>query len=91
MLYLGVFGSGICFILLTIGIRELGAAKANVFGNMIPVVTAIVSFFLLKEAMPFIKIVGIFVVIAGLLMSQVSRLGDKKSIKNGIFQHPPYS
>lgn len=91
LLYLGVFGSGICFILLTIGIRELGAAKANVFGNIIPVVTAIVSFFLLKEAMPFIKIVGIFVVIAGLLMSQVSRLGDKKSIKNGIFQHPPYS
>ena len=30
--FLGVFGSGICFILLTIGIRELGAAKANIFG-----------------------------------------------------------
>jgi len=50
--YLGVFGSGICFILITIGIRELGAAKANIFGNLIPVVTAIVSFFLLKESMP---------------------------------------
>ncbi len=79
VLYLGVFGSGICFILLTIGIRELGAAKANVFGNLIPVVTAILSFFLLKESMPILKILGILVVIAGLLMSQVSGIGKKKS------------
>lgn len=78
VVYLGVFGSGICFILLTIGVRELGAAKANVFGNLIPVVTAILSFFLLKESMPVIKILGILVVIAGLLMSQVSRLRVKK-------------
>ncbi len=78
VLYLGVFGSGICFILLTIGIRELGAAKANVFGNLIPVVTAILSFFLLKETMPVIKILGILVVITGLLMSQVSSIGTKK-------------
>lgn len=78
VLYLGVFGSGICFILLTIGIRELGAAKANVFGNLIPVVTAILSFFLLKETMPVIKILGILVVITGLLMSQVSSIGVKK-------------
>ncbi len=78
VLYLGVFGSGICFILLTIGIRELGAAKANVFGNLIPVVTAILSFFLLKESMPILKILGILVVIAGLLMSQVSGIGTRK-------------
>ncbi len=79
VVYLGVFGSGICFILLTIGIRELGAAKANVFGNLIPVVTAILSFFLLKESMPVMKILGIFVVIAGLLMSQISGFRIKKN------------
>ena len=76
--YLGVFGSGICFILLTIGIRELGAAKANVFGNLIPVVTAIVAYLLLKESMTAMKIGGIFVVIVGLLMSQISGIGLKK-------------
>ena len=72
--YLGVFGSGICFILITIGIRELGAARANIFGNLIPVVTAIVSFFVLKEAMPLMKILGILIVILGLLLSQISSL-----------------
>ena len=75
--FLGVFGSGICFILITIGIRELGAARANIFGNLIPVVTAIVSYFLLKEAMPIVKILGICIVILGLLLSQISSLRVK--------------
>jgi drug/metabolite transporter (DMT)-like permease len=79
LIYLGVFGSGICFILLTIGVRELGAAKANVFGNLIPVVAALLSFFLLKEAMPVLKIMGILVAIAGLLMSQISGLRFNRS------------
>jgi drug/metabolite transporter (DMT)-like permease len=72
--YLGVFGSGICFILITIGIRELGAARANIFANLVPVVAAVVSFFLLKEAMPVLKILGIFIVILGLFLSQISSL-----------------
>ena len=70
LLFLGVFGSGVCFILFTVGIRELGASKANVFTNLVPVVTAIVSFFVLKEAMPAMKILGIVVVLAGLMLSQ---------------------
>lgn len=89
--YLGVFGSGICFILITIGIRELGAARANVFGNLIPVVTAIVSYFLLKESMPVIKILGIIVVISGLLMSQVSGLRKRMAPGKDTLRHPPYS
>jgi len=87
--YLGVFGSGICFILITIGIRELGAARANIFGNLIPVVTAILSFYLLKEAMPLIKILGIVVVILGLLLSQISSLKVKHSWGRESIRHIP--
>lgn len=76
LLFLGIFGSGICFILFTIGIRELGTSKANVFANLVPVVTAIVSFFVLREAMPIMKIAGIAVVLGGLLLSQLT-------LKNG--------
>lgn len=83
--YLGVFGSGICFILITIGIRELGAARANIFANLVPVVAAVVSFFLLKEAMPVMKILGIFIVILGLFLSQISSLRTKpKWGKEGV-------
>jgi drug/metabolite transporter (DMT)-like permease len=87
--YLGVFGSGICFILITIGIRELGAARANIFGNLIPVVTAILSFFLLKESMPLLKIMGIFIVILGLFLSQISSLRVKRNTGRESVRHIP--
>jgi len=87
--FLGVFGSGICFILITIGIRELGAARANIFGNLIPVVTAIVSFFLLKESMPLLKILGILIVILGLFLSQISSLRVKRSTGRESVRHIP--
>jgi len=87
--YLGVFGSGICFILITIGIRELGAARANIFGNLIPVVTAIVSFYLLKEAMPLMKVLGIVIVILGLFLSQISSLRVKRNTGRESVRHIP--
>ncbi len=87
--YLGVFGSGICFILITIGIRELGAARANIFGNLIPVVTAIVSFFVLKEAMPLMKVLGIIIVILGLFLSQISSLRVKGNWGRESVRHIP--
>ncbi len=90
LLYLGVVGSGICFILLTIGIRELGAAKANIFANLVPVVAAIFSFLLLKESMPLLKIAGILVVIAGLFMTQISEIRFKRAPARDKFRHPPY-
>jgi len=89
VIYLGVFGSGICFIFMAIGIRELGAAKANIFANLIPVVTAILSFLLLKEAMPLLKILGILIVIMGLLMSQVSSLRVHRNSRKDPFRHIP--
>jgi len=91
VLYLGVIGSGICFILLTIAIRELGAARANIFANLVPVVAAILSFLLLGEPMPALKALGIFVVITGLFMSQVSGIQAKRAARREAFRHPPYS
>jgi drug/metabolite transporter (DMT)-like permease len=91
VLYLGIFGSGICFILLTIGMRELGAARANIFANIVPVVAAIVSFVMLKEAMPPIKIMGILVTIFGLFMTQLDHIRLKLPGKRNGFTHPPYS
>ncbi len=91
VIFLGVFGSGICFIILTIAIRELGASKANVFVNLIPVVTAITSYLLLKETMPVLKIMGILVAIGGLLLTQVSQIRMKKNSRKETISHPTYS
>jgi drug/metabolite transporter (DMT)-like permease len=91
VLYLGVVGSGICFILLNIAMRELGAARANIFANIVPVVAALVSFLMLKEPMPLIKILGVAVTLIGLFMSQMNGLKGKRSLIKSGMPHPPYS
>ncbi len=83
ILYLGVFGSGICFMLFTTAIRSLGASKANVYANLVPVVTAIVAFFVLNESMPVAKILGILIVLAGLFLSQLTS-GKESSQTNAV-------
>ena len=68
---LGIFPSTISFILLTVAIRSIGANRASVFTNIIPVITAILAFYMLNESLEFIKIIGILVVIGGLFISQI--------------------
>jgi len=41
---LAIFASSFAFIFFVIGIRELGATRANIFANLIPVFTAIFAF-----------------------------------------------
>ncbi len=88
LLYLALFGSSITFIMFTRGVRELGASKANIFANLIPVFTAVASFFLLKESMPILKILGILLVLAGLVMSQARPLKSKRSQTPPTVQFP---
>ncbi|MBE0655113.1 MAG: DMT family transporter, partial [Bacteroidales bacterium] len=86
--YLAVFGSSITFILFARGVRELGASRANIFANLIPVFTAIASFFILKEAMPGLKILGIFIVIAGLVLSQIKSIKPRNGKTVVLPPHP---
>ncbi len=48
-------------------------ARTNVFINLIPVFTAVLSYVILKESFGLVKIAGIVVVIAGIIFSQVSQ------------------
>jgi len=88
LVFLGVFGSSLAFILFTIGIREIGATKSNIFTNLIPVFVAILSFFLLGEAMPLLKIAGIVLVLGGLFMSQEEAF-KKKANGNRLWNRKP--
>ncbi|MBN1159174.1 MAG: DMT family transporter [Bacteroidales bacterium] len=73
ILKLGVFASSIAFILFVFSIKNLGIARTNVFVNLIPVLTAMFSFLFLHENFPFIKIIGIIIVVTGLIFSQIYR------------------
>jgi drug/metabolite transporter (DMT)-like permease len=69
---LATFASCGAFILFAYSVRNIGITKANVFTNCIPVFTAIFSFILLGDKLTLQNIIGMFVVITGLFMSQMN-------------------
>ncbi|HPD94525.1 MAG TPA: DMT family transporter [Tenuifilaceae bacterium] len=70
VLKLGIFASTFAFLLFTFSLKHMGVTKANSFTNAIPVLTAILSYFILGEMLTTIKILGILVVVLGLFLSQ---------------------
>lgn len=74
LICLAFFGSTLAFILYNYSIKNLGASKANIFTNIIPVLTAVFSYYILNEEMTFRKVTGISVVLAGLLLSQLKKM-----------------
>lgn len=75
LLMLAVFGSSLAFVFYTIGTREIGVSKTNFFTNLIPVITAIFSFYVLDEQFNLQKITGMAIVIIGVILSQMQRTG----------------
>ena len=70
VLLLAVFASCVAFILFAFSIRYLGIIKANVFTNCVPIFTALFAFMLLGDKLTSQNLIGMFVVISGLFMSQ---------------------
>jgi drug/metabolite transporter (DMT)-like permease len=71
--FLALFPSTLSYIFLSRGIRHIGATSANLFTNLIPISTALFSFFLLGESLTAAKILGIAIVITGVLVSEARR------------------
>lgn len=83
---LGVFCSAIAYALWAFAYSKLGASKANVYNNLIPVFTAIFSYFIIHESLTPQKVIGIVLVVFGLVLSQLkdlrqARLSKEKSTK----------
>jgi drug/metabolite transporter (DMT)-like permease len=74
---LSVFASCGAFILFAYSVRNMGITKANVFTNFIPIFTALLSFFILGDKLTFQNIIGMIIVIAGLIMSQMNGRPEK--------------
>jgi drug/metabolite transporter (DMT)-like permease len=74
---MAIFASTLAFMFFTMGIGKIGINRANIFTNIIPVFTAILSFLLLGERFTWIKIAGIVIVITGLLLSQIGAFSQR--------------
>lgn len=80
LLKLAVFASTLAFVFFTIAVRVIGVARTSVFANLIPVFTAVFSYFLLRESIDLSKILGIIIVISGIYLSQSARLKRAKKV-----------
>ena len=74
LIQLSVFASTFAYVLFTMGVKKIGVSRTNVFTNLIPIFTAIFSYFILSEHFSINKVAGILVVILGLLLSQIQQL-----------------
>jgi len=79
VLTLTVFASVLAFLLYIPVIQRIGIAKANVFANLIPVMTAVFSYFILAEAFTLRKVVGMALVIGGLFLSEINLHKNRSS------------
>jgi len=73
MLLLAILASSVSFVFFAHSVKLLGISKTNIFSNLIPVFTAIFSFFLLSEDFGAQKIIGIALVIGGVYLSERTR------------------
>jgi drug/metabolite transporter (DMT)-like permease len=71
-LFLSILASSLSFVFYTKSIQILGISKANIFSNLIPVFTAIFSFFILAEQFTLQKIGGMLLVITGVYISEMN-------------------
>ena len=67
---LAFFCSTLAFVFFTISIKNIGVSRTSVFGNLIPVFTAIFSFIILSEQFNLNKIVGMGIVMVGVVLAQ---------------------
>jgi drug/metabolite transporter (DMT)-like permease len=51
-------------------VQEFGIARASLYANLIPVFTAIFSYFILKETLSIQKLTGMTIVILGVILSE---------------------
>ncbi len=82
IVFLVIFETILGFLGYNYLIKEMGAVATNSFLNLMPVVTMIGSYFMLGESITWQKILGIFLVLAGLFIVQLPKiLGEKSRIR----------
>ncbi len=72
IIYLGLGASVICFLLWNKSIEHLGAGRASLFGNLIPVFSSIEAVLFLHEKVSIIHLFSFVLVIIGLLIANLN-------------------
>lgn len=76
IIFLGLGASAMCFVSWNLAVKILGAVKTSVYIYMVPVITVITSVLVLHEAITLLSVIGTFLTLAGLFLSE-SKLGRR--------------
>jgi drug/metabolite transporter (DMT)-like permease len=76
-LFLGILASSLAYVFYAKTVKALGISKSNIFTNLIPVFTAVFSFFILSEYFTVLKVTGILIVIAGVIITEMNEQKKK--------------
>ena len=71
ILYLGLGASVICFLIWNIAIRNLGAGRAALFGNLIPIFSSLEAVLILGEKFSKVHAVSMVLVFVGILLANL--------------------
>ena len=83
LLMLSVFCSVIAFVFFGWVVRRVGVARTNVFVNLIPVFTALLSWFFMDNIIELIQWTGIIIAVFGLFISQLGKFKFRFKIIKG--------
>lgn len=73
LIFLGLGASAICFVTWNLALKSLGAIKASLYINAVPMVTVILSMIVLHERLTWMSGTGIALVLCGLSVSQFKK------------------
>lgn len=84
LILLAVFASSLAYTLYATTVRKIGISRGNMYTNLIPIFTGIAAYFILSEEFTVSKISGIFIVILGVILSQLDKLNKKRNKKTKL-------
>lgn len=70
LLFLGVVASAACFVTWGVSVKHLGPAVSTTYIYLVPAITATASILLIGEPLNALIVSGVFMTVAGLLLSQ---------------------
>ena len=73
LLFLGIIASCTCYLTWNYATNSLGPVKSSIYIYVIPVVTKVFAFLFLDEKMNVTSLAGIIIVIAGTMLSSISK------------------
>ena len=71
LMYLGFVGSALCYLFWNKATQKIGVLKASLYIYMVPLVTLVVSAVALHETITVTGVIGIFPVIAGMVLGTI--------------------